>query len=93
MRKQTNKTIRLTESDLYKIVRRVINEQNPDGVNPRLRAAVTLYEYGVDSFESAIELFDIAGEELPEELDNLFGGQGNESLSNLRREVNYLKGM
>jgi hypothetical protein len=28
MRKQTNKTIRLTESDLYRIVRRVINEQD-----------------------------------------------------------------
>ncbi len=28
MRKQTNKTIRLTESDLYRIVRRVIKEQD-----------------------------------------------------------------
>ena len=28
MRKQTNKTIRLTESDLYRIIRRVINEQD-----------------------------------------------------------------
>jgi len=89
MRKQTNKTIRLTESDLNRVVKRVINEQysNTDGMG--YERAIFLYEQGVDYLESAMEIFEMSGE-VPEELDNLFGGQGNENLSNLQREVKRL---